>query len=155
MTTDHETMDASVTQQRRSQHSRESPLVLGNNTTWLDSDDIVHICVGTQKHRDGETYTKQDALDAKDAIDTLTPHLSRLYTVCDMRNARRISSEARRVQSSSRTERLALLVDNPVSRMLGNVYLGIHGGNFPTRLFTNEDKAHRWLMDAKGGTNDD
>jgi len=136
----------SESSQLAAQTSRDAPLVRGNNFIWLEDNGIVHLRVGTEEHRNGKPYTKMDALDAKEGIEELTADRSKIYIIADMRNARKITAEARRVHSSARTQRLALWVGNPVSRMLGNVYLGLNGGAFPTRLFTDESKATEWLL---------
>jgi hypothetical protein len=46
---------------------------------------------------------------------------------------------------------LALLVEsNPFGRMMGNVYLRIARPGIPTQLFTDERRAHEWLMNHRG-----
>lgn len=39
----------------------------------------------------------------------------------------------------------ALRVDSPVSRVIGNFFLGLNKTSFPTRLFTSEAEALEWL----------
>lgn len=46
------------------------------------------------------------------------------------------------------TGRLALLTRSPVARMAGNGFLFVRRPPFPTRLFTEESLALRWLMEA-------
>ena len=46
------------------------------------------------------------------------------------------------------TTRLAVLVDSPVSRMLGSVFLGMWKTPHPTRLFTDEVDAIAWLLES-------
>jgi len=50
------------------------------------------------------------------------------------------------------TCRLALLVESPVSRMLGNLKMGLAKPTYPTRLFTDEDAAVAWLLEGADGT---
>lgn len=40
---------------------------------------------------------------------------------------------------------LALLIDSPLSRMIGNFFLGINRPSYPVKLFTSETKALEWL----------
>lgn len=44
------------------------------------------------------------------------------------------------------TRRLALLTGSPVSRMIGNAFMGLSKPPYPTRLFTEEDAAVIWLL---------
>jgi hypothetical protein len=46
------------------------------------------------------------------------------------------------------TSRMAVLVGNPVSRILGNFFLRVTRPAYPARLFTDEASARRWLSEA-------
>ena len=48
------------------------------------------------------------------------------------------------------TAAMALLTDSPVSRMLGNFFLGFNRASFPTRMFTDEQAARDWLPPQAG-----
>lgn len=50
------------------------------------------------------------------------------------------SDEVASVQSAC-----ALLVNSPLSQLLGNFFLGFNKTQFPTKLFTDEEKAIQWL----------
>ncbi|MBL4862144.1 MAG: hypothetical protein JKY09_03890 [Crocinitomicaceae bacterium] len=39
----------------------------------------------------------------------------------------------------------ALLISNPVTKILGNFFMGLNKPNFPTQLFTDIDQAEKWL----------
>ena len=41
--------------------------------------------------------------------------------------------------------RVALMVDSPVSRVIGNIYMGLNKPKVPTKLFSNEQEAIAWL----------
>ena len=41
----------------------------------------------------------------------------------------------------------ALLVRSPVSRVIGNIYMGLNKPIVPTRMFTDEEKAMEWLRE--------
>jgi hypothetical protein len=43
------------------------------------------------------------------------------------------------------SNRVALVTRTPVARVLGNFFLGLNKPRFPTRLFTSEEEAVRWL----------
>ncbi|HEY0734977.1 MAG TPA: hypothetical protein VGD69_08730 [Herpetosiphonaceae bacterium] len=40
---------------------------------------------------------------------------------------------------------IALLIGSPMSRVIGNLYMGFSKSDIPTRLFTSEAEALRWL----------
>lgn len=68
----------------------------------------------------------------------------------DIRRAKAmINRDARTFASSEEaceiTSAVALLVDSPVSRVIGNFFLGINKPPFPTKLFTSETQAIKWL----------
>ena len=46
------------------------------------------------------------------------------------------------------TLRVALLVGNPVSRIFGSFFLRVARPAYPTRIFTDEASARRWLVEA-------
>ncbi|MFO0734752.1 MAG: hypothetical protein U0270_02690 [Labilithrix sp.] len=74
----------------------------------------------------------------------------RLPTFIDLRWVRSQSAQARDHFSSSEAVQLspavALLVDSPLSRAIGNFYLGFNRPGVPTRLFTDPDAAQAWLQ---------
>ena len=41
--------------------------------------------------------------------------------------------------------RAALIVETPVSRVIGNIFVGLNKPNMPVKLFTDEEKAVAWL----------
>lgn len=43
------------------------------------------------------------------------------------------------------SQAVGLLIGSPVSRVLGNFYLGLNKPSTPTRLFTSEEEAQAWL----------
>ena len=50
------------------------------------------------------------------------------------------SDEAAKVQSAC-----VLLVSSPMSRLIGNFFIGLNKTKFPTRLFSDKDSAISWL----------
>ena len=58
--------------------------------------------------------------------------------------------EARKYYSEHSGEwsnKAALLVNSPVARVMGNIYLGINKPVIPTKLFTDEQLAIAWLKE--------
>lgn len=52
-------------------------------------------------------------------------------------------------QIAAVTSRLALVVSDPVSRILGNFFLRVSRPLYPTRIFTDEASARRWLAEER------
>jgi len=75
----------------------------------------------------------------------------RFAVLVDARRARSITREARQFYADpvvrKYTAAQALLVDSPLSRVLGSFFLGMNKPPFPTRLFTSELDAIAWLTD--------
>lgn len=67
----------------------------------------------------------------------------------DINNIKAVSKESRGIYSSEETAKYlsaaALLVGNPVSRIIGNFYLGINKTCMPVKMFADTDKAFAWL----------
>ncbi len=67
----------------------------------------------------------------------------------DLRALRAQSAEARAYlagpEATQVANAVALLISSPLSRMLGNFYLGFNRPEVPTRLFTAEGEARTWL----------
>jgi hypothetical protein len=47
------------------------------------------------------------------------------------------------------TQRMAILVGNPVTRVLGSFFLRVTTPGYPTRLFTDEQQARAWLREHR------
>ncbi|GAB4130959.1 MAG: hypothetical protein Fur0041_00740 [Bacteroidia bacterium] len=66
-----------------------------------------------------------------------------------------ISDEARNITADASFVRntlgKALLVHNAASKLVGNIYISFNKPKMPTRLFTDRDKALKWLRDLKEG----
>jgi hypothetical protein len=112
-------------------------------TIRLRDDGIVHVIVKTNAD---VTVDRARVLNAavREVCDGPAPIL------CDIREMRRTSILTQRFtagpEGAAVTLKLALMVDSPVSRMFGNVLLGLAKTSFPTRLFTDEDAAAAWLL---------
>ena len=95
-----------------------------------------------------------DAVEAVGAIATLSGG-KRVPVLVDLRRVKSMSREARTYFSgveTSRTESAAaLLVGSPLTRAIGNFFLGLNRPCFPTRLFTSEEDALAWLHGFRDG----
>jgi hypothetical protein len=89
-----------------------------------------------------------DAVEAVEAIATIAGGRRRPVLV-DIRRVRTMSREARMyfagVETSHVESAAALLVASPLTRAIGNFFLGLNKPLFPTRLFTSEADAIAWL----------
>ena len=73
----------------------------------------------------------------------------------DIRACTSIDREAREAYAVNPLNlAVALLIGNPISRMLGNFYLGLNRVASPIRLFNSEDKAISWL-NAQGSSDNE
>jgi hypothetical protein len=112
---------------------------------WLDDDDIVHF-----GRLPGVTTvtTKADAEEVMALTWELTGH-RRLPLLADVRTVKGIEREARVHLAGPAGARLnsavALLVGSPLSRAIGNFFVGLNRPLIPTRMFTDEAEALAWL----------
>ncbi len=68
--------------------------------------------------------------------------------IIDIRKSKFVSAEARNLYISEENSTIkicALLVGSPVSRILGNFFIGLNKTSFPTKIFTKETLAIEWL----------
>jgi hypothetical protein len=67
----------------------------------------------------------------------------------DISNVKSVSREAREYFAGEETAKvisaIGLLINSPVSRVIGNFYLSLNKPPFPVKLFISEKKAIRWL----------
>jgi len=72
----------------------------------------------------------------------------------DARPVRSMTRAAQRLTAehpaAARTDALAIMVEGPVSRMLGNFFMSVSRPTYPTRLFTEEAAARAWLQRCRG-----
>ena len=67
----------------------------------------------------------------------------------DLRQVKTQTAEARAYLAGAEglrvSQAVGLLIGSPVSRVVGNLYLGLNKPTIPTRLFTSEEEAQAWL----------
>ena len=75
-----------------------------------------------------------------------------LPLLCDLTNVIRMSHECRKhfagQEHAETFSKAALIVSNPISRLIGNFFLGLNKPLKPTRLFTNKEAALSWLKES-------
>lgn len=98
--------------------------------------------------RAGATVELADARELAAATRALMGATPSLVLV-DLRQLRAVTREARihlaNPDAGTAAAAVALLVKSPVSRMIGNFFLGVSRASYPTRVFDSEQDALDWL----------
>lgn len=70
--------------------------------------------------------------------------------LCDLTNVVKMSQDCRKhfagPEHAQVFTKCALLITSPISRIIGNFFLGANKPLKPTRLFTNKKEALKWLI---------
>lgn len=110
---------------------------------WLGEDGIVRIV-----HHPAAAVTFEDAKETMAAYLKIAKGLKRPLLI-DTKNMRSLAREARSYYAGEEAAKVAsavaLVVGTPVSRVLGNFYLGLSNPRLPSRLFGSEGEALEWL----------
>jgi hypothetical protein len=71
--------------------------------------------------------------------------------LCDLTNVVKMTQECRRhfagEEHAATFSRCALIVTSPISRIIGNFFLGLNKPLKPTRLFNNKEDGLKWLRE--------
>jgi hypothetical protein len=117
-------------------------------TLWFDG----VIAMG-QFHQGAEVAVEHARDNMAALLSLVAPR--RVPVLVDLRGIRSQSAEARAVFAGPEAVRVsnavALLIGSPVSRVLGNFYLGFNKPVTPTRLFTTVSDARAWLLEFTDG----
>jgi hypothetical protein len=115
--------------------------------TWMTADNI---CC---------TQVKPNAvIELKDAVqnraDVISIAMSKIPPILvDLREIKSISREARDYFSMKNHEpqvsAIAMVVRSPLSKVIGNFFLGVNKPVVPTHLFTSAEKAYHWLLENR------
>lgn len=101
------------------------------------------------RFNDGAEVTGDDARENLAATAALTGG-RRVPVLVDLRRLRSQTPEARALfagpEGTRVTLALALLIASPLSRVIGNFFLGFNRPETPARLFTDEREAEAWLL---------
>jgi hypothetical protein len=120
--------------------------VIENKTAsiWLENP-VVRV-----KIKPGAEVRLEDAEEHIAAVEGLCAG-RRLPLLTDIRAVRSTSREARLAYGGERSERLlcalAILVESPISRAIGNFFIGLNRPSLPTKIFTSEQAALGWLKE--------
>ena len=110
---------------------------------WLGEDGIVRII-----HVPGAEVTLEDAKETMLAYMQIRQDKRRPLLV-DTRTMKSLAREARKYYAGDEAAQVAsavaIIVGTPVSRVLGNFYLGLSNPHLPSRLFSSDDEALEWL----------
>jgi hypothetical protein len=111
--------------------------------TWMGVDGIARTVV----KNDAEVGLNE-ALENTQAVNTLFKG-KKFPLLVDARNIKFISKEARDHFSlrnrDSVVNAFAILIYSPVSRIIGNFFMGLSKPAVPARLFNEEEEALKWL----------
>ena len=114
-----------------------------DGTFWLDDAGIIHAVAPK-----GAQDTLQNAQASLAAIRQTAAGIKRPVLV-DIRRIKSATIEARKFWSGEEVPKVvnavALLINSPVSRVVGNFYLGLNRSLVPTKIFTDEIQAVDWL----------
>jgi hypothetical protein len=111
---------------------------------WMDSEQITHM-----HFKPTERHDLEDAQEVVKAHNSLTNGV-KTPVLADLRNvttgANRQARKYYCLEESCKSKLgMAMLVQSPVQRMLGNLFVKINKPPYPTRLFLDEKEALIWL----------
>ncbi|MCE3294433.1 MAG: hypothetical protein K0R65_147 [Crocinitomicaceae bacterium] len=116
--------------------------------TWKGEDGIVRT-----KVKPGSEVGVIEARENSAAVNGLSVNGEKFPLLIDARGIKSISREARNQFSvrgrETNTTSFAIIIDSPLSRVIGNFFMGINKPAVPTRLFENEEEAITWLLSLK------
>lgn len=107
--------------------------------------------------KDEVDFSLADSLHNQGIFDELIGSNPRpVPQLAHMGRLQRASPEARRFFAKDPSvgemfSAVALVANNRVARVIGNVLIGLNKPNIPTRLFTDEAEALTWLLTRAGG----
>ena len=114
-----------------------------NVSIWLE-DDICHYVFKPKSVETLETAQKNFEVSIP-----ILPKEKVNYLLVDLTPIQSMSKDARDFYAGENTaayaKAVALIVKSPISRVIGNFFLGINKPSFPTKLFSNEDEAIQWF----------
>jgi hypothetical protein len=94
---------------------------------------------------EGVDFKVADAHETLAKIDGLTGSKPARHCV-DLRKIKSMERACREIFANGKnTQAAALLVSNPLSRVIGNFFLGLSKTAFPLKLFSDVDGALAWL----------
>jgi hypothetical protein len=115
------------------------------STITLREDGVVHVnCLA------GVEFCEADAHETLAKIDQLTGDRPAVHCV-DLSQIKSMERACRSVFANGKnTQAAALIVATPLSRVIGNFFLGLTKTRFPLRLFSEVEPAIAWLHTNRG-----
>lgn len=112
--------------------------------TWMGEDGIAR----TKVKKNSEVVL-EDAMENSKVVNSFFVD-EKFPLLIDARGIKSMTREARTFFTTNgretNTMAFAILIDSSVSRVVGNFFLGINKPAVPTKLFSNEKEAIKWLM---------
>ena len=113
------------------------------NKIWLDSNNIIRI--NTEQ---GANVVLEDVEAVKAACLKVRVH-NKHPILSDVRGLKSVTQEARKKSADESIEEytsaFGILVDSPITQIMGNFFVNFTKPPFPTKMFFNENKAIAWL----------
>lgn len=110
---------------------------------WVGEDGIARII-----HVPGAEVTLADAQETMANYKKINQG-KRLPLLIDTKTMKSLSRDARHhyagEEAAGCASAAAIIIGTPVSKVLGNFYLGLSNPRLPSRLFSSEDEALEWL----------
>jgi hypothetical protein len=96
-------------------------------------------------------YTLEHAIDDAEALRKLAKKIEgKKLLLVEPKNVLKISSKTRRFQITEGpkiVDKIAQIVENPVTRTIGSFYLGLSKMSIPIKMFNEVDEAIKWLKE--------
>ena len=109
---------------------------------WLREDGIIHL------KATAEFGSLECAKENVAALITVSQGKKR-PAILNISSAKSLSREERAYYSSEESAKAlsaaGLIINSPITRVLGNFFVGLNKTPYPLQLFTNEEKAIPWL----------
>lgn len=113
--------------------------------TWLEDDGIART-----KVKPGAEVGIKEARENSKAVNSLSLNGDKFPLLIDARGIKSMTREARNQFSTrgreTKVTSFAIMIDSPLSRVIGNFFMGINKPAVPTRLFEDEEEAIKWLQ---------
>ena len=111
--------------------------------TWMGDDGICRTLV-----KDQAEVTMKEARENSEAVRSYDQGGSKYPLIVFAQNIKSITKEARDFLSirgrQSPVCSIAIIVKSPLSRVIGNFFIGMNRAGVPSKLFTDEEAAVKW-----------
>ena len=112
--------------------------------TWMGADGIART-----KVKQGAQVSLKDSMENSTAVNSFITE-KKYPLVVDSREIKSISKEARDHFSignrETRINSFAIIIQSPISRIIGNLFMSFNKPSVPAKLFNTEEDAIDWLL---------